>query len=177
MELWDVYDVNRHIIKNRFIKRGEEDFKEGEFHLVTVGWIYNSKGNLLMQKRSANKVYPLVYANHGGSALKGETSKQAMIREFNEEIGIVLKNEELIFLRSFIEGNMIFDEYVVKKDIRIEDLNLDNNEVESCGWFSFDEIEVLISNNKCFDYKNNNPNGEASFSLIKKYVNKRKSGR
>merc|ERR1711879_1114509 len=72
---------------SRFVEdvRELEDFNEGEYHLVTVGWIYNSKGELLLQKRAANKVYPLIYANHGGSALKGETSVQSMIREIYEE--------------------------------------------------------------------------------------------
>jgi len=176
MEIWDVYDVHKRIIKNREVVRELEDFNEGEYHLVTVGWIYNSKGELLLQKRAANKVYPLIYANHGGSALKGETSVQSMIREIYEEIGIRFCENELVFLRSFIEGVTIFDEYIVHKNIEIGNLQIDYEEVESCQWFTLEEMNDLIDQKLCFNYRENSPNGMASLDLIKNYINKRKIG-
>ncbi len=172
MEKWDVLDINGNKIADRVIIKGKEDFKDGEYHLVTVGWIYNSKNKFLLQKRAKDKEYPLIYANHGGSALQGETSMESMIREFYEEIGIIFKESELTLLRSFIEHEMIFDEYIATKDIDIDELKIDHNEVDSCEWFSLDEISDLIDQQECYNYKNNVPKGMCSFGIISDYISK-----
>ena len=49
MELWDVYDVVRNKT-GRTMVRGET-FAEGDYHLVVHVCIFNSKGEMLIQKR------------------------------------------------------------------------------------------------------------------------------
>lgn len=170
MEKWDVYDINKNRIKDRVITRGLDELQDEEYHLVTASWVYNSKGELLMQKRAANKTYPLVYANHGGCALSGESSKESMIRELKEEIGLVITEGELILLRTFNDDKSIFDEYIVYKDIDLRDVSIDKNEVDSCSWFTLEELSRLIDEKKCFDYKNNDPKGTDSLSIITEYL-------
>lgn len=172
MEKWDVYDINKNIIKDRIVIRGVDSLKDHEYNLVTVTWVFNSKGEALMQRRAAHKSYPLLYANHGGSALAGESSEESMIRELNEEIGLLVHKDDLVLLRTFNDDETIFDEYIVFKDVSINDLIIDKREVESCSWFRLHELSKLIDDGKCFDYKNNDPKGLNSFSVITKYLDK-----
>ncbi len=171
MEKWDVYDIQKNKIQERGTIQSTDELQEGEYNLVTVSWIHNSKGEFLMQKRSEDKVYPLLYANHGGRALTGETSKESMIRELKEEIGIEVIEEELILLRTFHDQESIFDEYIMFKDITLDDIKIDNKEVDSCSWYSLEELSNLIDDGKCFDYKSNNPGGVSSFLIIKDFIN------
>lgn len=55
--------------------------------------IYNDKGQILLQKRSKNKdLMPGYYTvSASGHVDKGETYKQAALRELNEELGIQTK--------------------------------------------------------------------------------------
>ena len=86
-ELWDVFDINRQPT-GKTHKRGEP-FSEGEFHQVIHICIFNSKGNLLIQKRQPWKkewsgMWDLSVA---GSAIAGEDPRKAAEREALEELG------------------------------------------------------------------------------------------
>ena len=177
MEKWDVYDIHKNKIKNRETIQSTDELHEGEYNLVTASWICNSKNEFLMQRRAANKTYPLVYANHGGRAQAGETSKESMIREIKEEIGIPVSEDELTLLRTFNDHESIFDEYMLLKDISIDELVIDQHEVESCAWYSLDELSNLIDTGKCFDYKNNNPIGVCSFSILTDFISKHRESK
>ena len=168
MEKRDVYNINREKT-GKVAVRGTNDLKTGEYNLVTIGWIFNSEGNFLMQKRSTKKqLYPGVYANHGGAAISEETSKQSMIREIDEEIGLKLKENELILLRYFFDEDSILDEYIVFKDVNINDLILDKEEVDSCKFFSYDELKKSIADEECFDYESNSV--KPSLDLVNEYI-------
>ncbi len=172
MEKWDVYDIHKNKIKNRRTIKSSNELRDGEYNLVTVSWIYNSKGELLMQKRAANKTYPLVYANHGGRVQSGESSKDSIIRELKEEIGIMFKEDDLTLLRTFNDSESIFDEYIAFREISLKDITIDKREVDSCIWCSLLDLSDLIDNGKCFDYKSNNPAGVDSFSIISNFLAK-----
>ena len=54
LEMWDIYDINRKKT-GRLAERDVYEFKEGEFHIVVQAIIMNSKNELLISKRAANK--------------------------------------------------------------------------------------------------------------------------
>ena len=62
----------------------------GCIHRAVELFIYNSKGQILLQKRSATKdTRPGWWSTSvGGHVAKGETYEQAMKREINEELGV-----------------------------------------------------------------------------------------
>ena len=87
-ELWDVYDENRNLT-GRVQRRG--DMLEGDvYHLVVHIWTRNSKGEFLLTKRSPNKGFPNMWESTGGSALAGDDSLTAAVREVREETGVEL---------------------------------------------------------------------------------------
>jgi isopentenyldiphosphate isomerase len=152
MELWDVYDENRNLT-GRTMERGSE-FGNGDFHLVIHVCIFNSKNEMLIQQRQPWKegwsnMWDITV---GGSALSGETSKEAAERETFEEIGykIGLSNERPFFTINFEVG---FDDYyLVEREIDIKDLTLQFEEVQKVKWASKDEILQLVKEGKFIDY-------------------------
>ena len=87
-ELWDVLDENRHLTGRKH-PRGVP-LPEGEYHLVVLVLLQNDNGEILITRRAPNKGYPNMWEVTGGSALAGDDSLRAALREAREETGISL---------------------------------------------------------------------------------------
>jgi len=88
-ELWDIYDADRNLT-GRTHRRGTP-MQAGDYHLVVHVWVVNSRGEFFIDLRAPDKDhYPNVWETCGGSALTGEDSLTAALREFREECGIAL---------------------------------------------------------------------------------------
>lgn len=152
MELWDVYDKNRNLT-GRTMER-DSTFREGEYHLVIHVCIFNSKNEMLIQQRQPwKKGWPNMWdITVGGSALSGETSIEAAERETFEEIGykLDLSNERPFFTINFEVG---FDDYyLIEREIDIEALVLQYEEVQKVKWASKDEIMQLVKEGNFINY-------------------------
>jgi len=87
--------------------------------------------------------------------LQNELGYQSVIRETKEEIGIDIKKEELEFIgatRSIdtagIGPNKHYNEYyIVHKDINIDDIKLQTEEVQAVKWFNVEDIKNRINDN------------------------------
>ena len=102
IEYWDIYDENRNKT-GRIYRRGDE-MQSGDYHLVIHVCIFNSKNELLIQRRHPDKIgWPGIWdISAAGSALQDEDSRMAAIREVKEELGIEinLDRNALLFNRS-----------------------------------------------------------------------------
>ena len=139
-ELWDVYDKDR-VKTGKLHKRGET-LPEGQYHLVVHVCIFNSKNQMLIQQRQPfkdnwNNMWDLTV---GGSAIAGDTSSQAAEREVYEELGLKLdlSNVRPDFTISFPNG---FDDYyLVRKDVELSKLVLQETEVQRAKWADKEEV-------------------------------------
>ena len=88
MEIWDLYDADRNITYKKMI-RGEKT-PDGYYRLVVGICIFNSKGEMLIQQRVAEKkFFPSLWEiSVGGCSIAGETSAMSAHRELQEEMGI-----------------------------------------------------------------------------------------
>lgn len=80
----------------------------------------------------------------GGSAIAGESSQSAAEREVLEELGyeLSLKNNRPVLTIHFEDG---FDDiYMVEKDLNMEALRLQPEEVQAVKWASLEEILQMI---------------------------------
>lgn len=153
MEIWDLYDKNRNIIGEHI--RGDE-LPENGYHLVVHVWIKNKKGQFLISQRSPERKHnPLMWEACGGSALKGENSLQAALREVKEEVGIDLTVDcgKIIFseIRHYINGqkfNDILDVWLFEFDNEFSLENATTNEVAQAKWLYSDEIKELDNQKK-----------------------------
>lgn len=95
-ELWDVMDENRHLTGRKH-PRGVP-LPEGDYHLVVLVLIQNEEGDLLITRRAPTKGYPNMWEITGGSAIAGDDSLHAALREAREETGIELdpKNGRIV---------------------------------------------------------------------------------
>ena len=136
----------------------EECHKKGLYHKAVVVIILSTDNKkVLLQKRSANKkLWPNRWdVTAGGHVLSGELGYEAVIRETKEEIGIDINKEELEFIGATtsetIKGEIInrhFNEYyIVHKNINIDDIILQEEEVQDIKWLEKEEIIRRINNN------------------------------
>lgn len=154
MEIFDLYDKNR-LHLNKTMVRGEKT-PNNCYRMVVHCAILNTIGDkMLIQKRlPTKKPYPDLWdVSCGGSAIKGETSSQAIQRELSEEIGLDVDFENIrpIFTFNFSEG--FNDFYVLQKDVDINTLKLQETEVESVKWADKEEILKMIDEGKFIPYK------------------------
>ena len=142
-EDWDVYDENRNPLGRTHV-RGME-MAPGEYHLVVQVWICNSRGEYLIQKRTAEKdIAPGLWAATAGSALAGEDSRAACVRETEEEIGLVPDMAHASVVKSFLMYDSLVDVWWIRQDVDLPDLALQKEEVDEVRWVTPDEIRVLV---------------------------------
>lgn len=144
MELLDIYDSNGKVT-GRQIVRGDKTVKlsPDEHIALAVIFIENSKGEFLIQKSSIEKGSE--YGTTGGHVDSGETPFEAIKREVKEELGINVDNEDIKDL-----GYMLYDiplryMFYLNKDIDINDIKVQTEEVEFVKYMSIDEINEIIN--------------------------------
>ncbi len=158
----DVYNMDRdklNIIKNR------DELISGEYRISVHIWIINSNNDFLIIKRSEKEdVYPGLWAQVGGGVKAGESSLETVVKECEEELGLELELDEIEFIDSYTRTEDIVDIFLVRKDIDIDELILEENEVEEVKHISFSEFEDMINDNKVV------PSINPSYEKFKKYI-------
>ncbi|CAM3176065.1 NUDIX hydrolase [Leuconostoc rapi] len=144
-EIWDIYDANRHLTGRKHL-RGRK-LGNGDYHLVVNALIFNVDGQILMQQRSFNKMsYPGVWTSAtGGSALTGESSRQALMRELSEELNLLVTSDRLQFVNSIKYPDWIEDWFTVCIDASLTNLVYQSSEIEAVRWTSLEEA-IKINN-------------------------------
>ena len=135
----------------------EECHKNGLWHRAVYAFVIDDNGNVLLQKRSANKkLWPNLWdVTAGGHVDSGEFGRQALIREFKEELGIDITDDDIKYLVSSTsineKGDIInkhYNEcYMVTKNIDISKIKLQEEEVSEVRYFTKEELLKRIENN------------------------------
>lgn len=142
-EYWDLYDADRKPL-GRTIKRGDA-FAEGEYYVCCEIWIQNSEGKFLMTQRHPDKKAGGLWEFTGGGVLAGETTKQAAVREVQEEMGLQIEESELSLLEVYQHKNYFMDIFMVHKDVDVHSLTLQAEEVVDARWVSHEELLQMIA--------------------------------
>lgn len=150
MEYWNLYDYEGKK-KKKLAIRGTK-LNDDDFHLVVNVWIMNDKNEFLITQRSLNKSHPLMWECTGGSALIGETSKEAAIRETKEELGIDVSESEASIIgrtrRYYKNCPDILDVWLFKTNVSLNDITIQEDEVNDVMWASSKEIKQLFLEGK-----------------------------
>lgn len=154
MEIWDLYTEQRELTgKEHF--RGEK-IPQGYYHLVVHVWIRNEKGEYLISQRSEDRpAFPLMWECVGGSALKGEDSLSAALRETEEEVGVKLSSRDGKIIYSVvgrvIDGvrfSDIVDAWLFEYNEPVTLESATTKEVAQTVWMKKPEIKRLFDNGK-----------------------------
>ena len=143
MEYFDLCSVDRKPLGKK-VQRGTR-LNSNEYHLVVMAIIINENREVLLTKRSKNKIAGGLWECTAGSVLAGENSRDAIIREVKEEIGININVSEYP-IAGYSEGDALFDFWIVKIDNKIQDLILQTEEVDEAKYVTLNEIQNIISN-------------------------------
>lgn len=142
-EVWDILDEKGNKT-GRIMKKGL--VPKGFYHQGADVWIINSQNKILIQKRSPQKKNsPNVWAMTGGSVIKGETSLETIERETKEELGISLNMKEINLVKQYKTGTVWLDTYLIKQDIDLKDIIMQEEEVCEVKWATYKEIEELFA--------------------------------
>lgn len=155
-EFWDIVDEHGNRT-GRLHERGKP-MKPGEYHLSVSVWIVNSKGEFLISKRTPNKTVPNMWETTGGSAVAGEDSLSAAIREVKEELGLNLEpmNGELftsyVYPHSSGDGAAYFNVWIFRQDAELSELILQPEETADAVWADRELIREMIQKGEFINF-------------------------
>ncbi|MBQ9112399.1 MAG: NUDIX domain-containing protein [Clostridia bacterium] len=152
MELWDIYDENRNL-KPCTMVRGEP-IKDGDYHLTVHICVFNSRAEMLIQKRQPFKDgFPGMWdVTVGGSAVHGDNGRQAAERELFEEVGI---RHDFSGVQPHLTINTphgFNDIFIIEKDVDADSLSLQYEEVERVMWATEEQILSMIEDGTFIPY-------------------------
>lgn len=139
MELRDLYDENKKLTGETIYKG--QDVPKGRYYITVVVFIQNNKNEFLLQKRVKNKDGK--WATTGGHPVSGETSKQGIITEIKEELGINVVEENVKLFKTIKTEDDFVDIYFLKEDIDIKEIKIQNEEVDDVKWATIEEIQKM----------------------------------
>ena len=152
MEIMDLYDENRQKTDRTYIRGSAQP--KGFYRMVVHVCIFNKLGQLLIQQRTLNKKMPGLWdVTCGGAVSTHESSQMGAQRELFEELGLDI---DFKHIRPLVTANfpMGFDDfYVINKDVDLDSLILQEEEVSDAKWASLDEVINLRRDEKFVRYK------------------------
>jgi isopentenyldiphosphate isomerase len=126
------------------------EIKQDDIYRVSALWVKNSQGDILLAKRSMTKKNspgkwgPAV----AGTVEEGETYESNIIKEAEEEIGLILKDfKKLDKIRRTGEHNYFGQWFEAVIDKKIDEFKIQEDEVEQIKWFSKNELKNEAKNN------------------------------
>lgn len=133
-----------------------EVHRKGLHHRTVHVWVQNTKGELLLQKRSSSKeVFPGLWdISCAGHLSAGDSSLDGAVRELEEELGISVNKDKLQFLFTIprhytspvsnIIENEITDVYLLKRRIEPGNLEINRNEIDKVQFISINELKRRV---------------------------------
>jgi len=152
MEYLDIVDENNNLT-------GETAEREpihtgGIWHREVVVWVMNERGDILVQKRAANKKQsPNKWGICAGHVDAGEAIEAAALRELEEELGVkaTINDLEFMFIAkeqeehpNGIKNHVFYHNYFMKTSQKAEDYKIETEELSEVKYITFEELEKVI---------------------------------
>lgn len=148
MELVDIVDENNNLtgqVEERWLA-----YNKGLWRRTVSCWIMNKSGEILLQKRSTNKLKnPNKWAKTGGQVDSGETVEEAISREVHEELGIEIpKNQiKVIAIYKSDDKKYFSHNFIFVVNYKVDNYILQEEEVAEVKYVTIEEIELAKKNN------------------------------
>jgi isopentenyl-diphosphate Delta-isomerase len=157
VENFDVLDLKGNL--TGVSRPRDEIHRSGQWHRTVHVWIRNSKGELLVQKRSVSKeTWPGRWdISCAGHIAAGESAQTAMVRELDEELGLRVDPKTPVFLfcvkhryrdesRRFYD-NEFSDVFLLDSDRESGAFTPQADEVDEVKYIPIQELKKTISAN------------------------------
>ena len=150
-ELWDIYDAAGS--RTGRLQRRGDPLAPGDCHLCVHVWIQNADGRYLLTRRAPEKSWAGLWEITGGSALAGEDSLTAALREAKEETGIVLKPKNGRLLFRFSGAHYHCDVWLFRQALRLADVVLQPGETCDAQLADAAAIRALHAKGQFLDFE------------------------
>lgn len=140
MEKRDLYNEKKELTGETIYKG--EAIPKGKYYITVVVFIQNKEGKFLIQKRVMRKDGK--WATTGGHPVSGETSKQGIVTEIKEELGVNVNNRNIQLFKTIKTEDDFIDLYYLKEDIDMNNIILQKDEVDEVQWATIEEIKDMI---------------------------------
>ena len=131
-EILDLYDIDGNKT-GETVMRGTK-IPEGRHVLIVSIVTVNSKGKILLTRRSEGKTFAGCWEVTGGCVQSGETAVQGAVRELFEETGIRVTADELECRGQETGRNYIHVFYLARRDVPVHALWLCADETDAAKW-------------------------------------------
>ncbi len=167
-ELVDIFDENWSPT-GEVLEKSESE-RQCKWHRAAHIWIVNSRGELLLQRRSPyKKTFPNMWdISAAGHVRAGESVVEGGIREMHEELGVDITASQLTLIstnRSF-NNQHLQTEFLIKLDIPVEDFVFNDQEVVEVRYIPWRELAKMSED----DMKANNIIAHKGFVALFKYL-------
>ena len=145
MEYLQVFDE----FKNKSDEKIERSLKKtltGNKHFMIVLLFIENDNKFLFQKTSVSRNSEI--ATTGGHVTYGDDGYITVFKEAKEELGITLDKNLLNLVDTITWKNCFVEIYYTNQKIDINDIIIQEDEVESVKFYTIDEINKLINDNK-----------------------------
>lgn len=133
----------------------EEVHRKGLYHRTVHIWVLNSKGEILLQKRSTRKeVFPGLWdISCAGHLSAGDSSISGALRELKEELGLDVRETELCFLFTVpgnysnghdIVENETTDVYLLERSVSYEEILFNKEEIDQIKFITAARLKRLV---------------------------------
>ena len=147
MEYLQVFDDKKNILDEKISRDEKYDLPDGKYFMIVLLFIENDDGSFLLQKTSPARHSCI--ATTGGHVTFGDSALKTVIKECKEELGIDISQDDVSYVDTLKYKEYCYLEtYYTKKNIDINSLTLQEEEVESVNWYTKDEINNFINNNE-----------------------------
>ena len=148
MELLDVVDENDKVID---VLDRNQIHEKGLLHREVIVFIINDKGEVLIQKRSANKKSdPNKWGLCAGHVDSGEKPFDSALRELYEEVGLKVEDKEMVFINKELvtkKNNSHFNYmYYVKSDLNANEFIIQKEELSEVKWIHISKLIECLKN-------------------------------
>lgn len=145
MEKLGLYDKNGINLNESICRKNKILTPKDKYYKTIIVFIINEQNKYLIQKASYKKGN--IYETLSGHVKNTNTSIQTIIEELKEELSISIDIKDINYFKKYIYKNNIQEIYYIKKNINIEQLIFQKEEVSFAKWLNKDEIKELIKNN------------------------------
>jgi isopentenyl-diphosphate delta-isomerase len=128
-----------------------DQWEKDTIHRVSALWLTNSRGEVLLARRSFNKLHnPGIWGPAAaGTVEEGETYESNIIKEVAEEIGVVIAADQLTQGPKHLAGtpgNYRFVQwYLATLDVPYGALRLQEEEVAEARWVPLNEFKEWVA--------------------------------
>ena len=139
MEWLQVFDKDENV-KDKKILRGDNPNND-DYIMVVYIFIINKDNKILLEKNKDKDMWVVP-----GGHVDTPNILDNLKRECMEELSLNISNCNIINIDTLKNDNRIFKMFLINKDVDINSLVLQKEEVKEVKYFTIDEINTMIDN-------------------------------